>query len=179
VPELSTLTFENPYTSCGKITVSNITEEVNAAPLRIAKEGAGDWTLGGTLAFTGGIDVREGTLNVGTMTSSLPYLRVDSGAALNLTGDAATANSLAIDMNEGVGTISGVSFAAHGTISVTNVVGEMEETTIACDSLGGCSGLGNISGWTVLVDGKRKGVSARATASGITFAKLGLVMIIK
>ena len=113
------------------------------------------------------------------MTTSLPYLRVDSGATLNLTGDAAAANALSIDATEGVGTISGVSFAAHGTISVTNVVGELEGTTIACDNLGGCVNRSNVSGWTVVVNGQRKSLSVRMTATGISFAKLGLMMIIK
>ena len=165
VPALSTLTLD--CASTGKSTLTNITEDAGAAPLRIAKEGAGDWTLGGTLAFTGGIDVREGTLNVGTMTSSLPYLRVDSGATLNLTGDAATANSLAIDMNEGVGTISGIAFASAGTLSITNAPAEMP-FTIPCD-LSRCTGLSNISGWTVELDGvASQKIGAKVKSTGLT-----------
>ena len=177
VPELSTLTLDG--VSTGKCTLTNITEDAGAAPLRIAKEGAGDWTLGGTLAFTGGIDVREGTLNVGTMTSSLPYLRVDSGATLNLTGDAATANSLAIDMNEGVGTISGIAFASAGTLSITNAPAEMP-FTIPCD-LSRCTGLSNISGWTVELDGvASQKIGAKVKSTGLTVdSRRGFVILVR
>ena len=170
VPELSTLTLDGSGT--GANALNDVTENVGAAPLRIAKEGSATWSLGGTLAFTGGIDVREGTLNVGTMTSSLPYLRVDSGAALNLTGDAATATGLNIDVNEGVGTISGVAFASAGTISVTNVTAL--PVTLACD-LSGCSGVENLSKWTV---GQSK-MSVSVTSSRIKISKIGFIVIFK
>ena len=177
VPALSTLTLD--CASTGKSTLTNITEDAGAAPLRIAKEGAGDWTLGGTLAFTGGIDVREGTLNVGTMTTSLPYLRVDSGATLNMADDAATANALSIDMNEGVGTISGIAFASAGTLSITNAPAEMP-FTIPCD-LSRCTGLSNISGWTVELDGvasQKIGVKVKST--GLTVdSRRGFVILVR
>lgn len=170
VPELSTLTLDGSGT--GANALNDVTENVGAAPLRIAKEGSATWSLGGTLAFTGGIDVREGTLNVGTMTSSLPYLRVDSGATLNLTGDAATATGLNIDVNEGVGTISGVTFASAGTISVANVTAL--PVSIACD-LSGCSGVENLSNWTV----EQGNLSVSVSSSRIRISKSGFMVIFK
>ena len=170
VPELSTLTLDGSGT--GANALNDVTENVGAAPLRIAKEGSATWSLGGTLAFTGGIDVREGTLNVGTMTSSLPYLRVDSGAALNLTGDAATASGFAVDASAGVGTISGVTFASAGTISVANVTAL--PVSIACD-LSGCSGVENLSNWTV----EQGNLSVSVSSSRIRISKSGFMVIFK
>ena len=42
----------------------------------VVKEGSGTWTLGGTLGFTGGIDVKEGTLSISSATNSYTWYRV-------------------------------------------------------------------------------------------------------
>ena len=42
----------------------------------VIKEGSGSWTLGGTLGFTGGIDVREGTLSISSATNAYTWYRV-------------------------------------------------------------------------------------------------------
>ena len=172
VPELSTLTFDG---SLGNGWATNITEDVGAAPLRIAKEGTATWTLGGTLAFTGGIDVREGTLSVGAMSGGLPYLRCDGGATLALAGGPVEASALYVDFAKGIGTISGVAFASSGTLSVTNVPGNT--ASLACD-LSGCTGLGNLSGWTILVDGRESGkFRVSANASGVKLYPKGMLMV--
>ena len=167
VPELSTLTFDGSK-DAGWAT--NITEEAGAAPLRIAKEGSGTWTLGGTLGFTGGIDVRAGTLNIGAAVSaSQPHLRCDGGATLDASGGSVTATGIVIDLAKGVGTISGVEFAAaEGTVSVLNP-GETdfaEGVEIVCD-MSGCTGLSNVAGYRVEVDGVyNRRLVAKATATG-------------
>ena len=60
-PPLSTLTLDGD-TAPGFIT--DVTEEVGSAPLRIAKDGDSSWHLDGNLTFTGGIDVRKGLLTL-------------------------------------------------------------------------------------------------------------------
>ena len=47
-----------------KNTLTGLTEEPGAAPLKVVKTGSGRWTLDGELTFTGGVDVREGTLEI-------------------------------------------------------------------------------------------------------------------
>jgi len=176
VPALGTLTFDG---SKGSGWATNITEEAGAAPLRIAKEGTATWNLGGTLGFTGGIDVREGTLAVGAaLSASQPYLRVDHGASLNLTDGAATVTGFAIDAARGVGTISGVAFAPGGTLSITNV--EALPATVPCDSLSGCTGIDNLSRWTLVVNGvESTKCSISATADAIRIAKAGIVIFVE
>ena len=174
VPALSTLTFDG---SKGAGWATNITEDTGAAPLRIAKEGTGTWTLGGTLGFTGGIDVREGTLNIGAAVSAVqPYLRCDGGAVLDASGGSVTAAGLAIDATKGVGTISGVAFASAGTVAITNFTDDV--MTFPC-GLSACTGLGNISNWKVFADGTEVNVRVVATATGIRITRAGLVIVIK
>ena len=172
VPSLSTFTLDGSGT--GANTLSDITEDVGAAPLRIAKEGTATWTLGGTLGFTGGIDVRVGTLNVGAAVSAnQPYLRVDGGATLNVTQGTVAATGFAVDAAKGVGTISGVAFAAAGTICFTNMTG----SAVMCDSLNGCTGLKNIEKWDVVVNGTiAPRIFVKATATGLRIAKKGFII---
>lgn len=177
VPALSTLTFDG---SKGVGWATNITEDTGAAPLRIAKTGSGTWNLGGTLGFTGGIDVHEGTLAVGAAPSaSQPYLRVERGAVLNLTGGVATVTGFDIDAESGVGTISGVAFAPDGTLSVSNV--ESFPVNVPCDSLSGCTSIGNLSGWTLVVNGEETAkYSIKATAAAIQVVeRQGLTIIVR
>ena len=42
----------------------------------VVKEGSGTWTLGGTLGFTGGITVKEGTLSISSATNSYTWYRI-------------------------------------------------------------------------------------------------------
>ena len=174
VPVLSTLTLDGD--GRGLNTLSDITEDDGAAPLRIAKEGSASWTLSGRLAFTGGLDVREGVLNATTLSYPVSFLRVDGGATLNLTGDAATVNAWSIDADRGIGTINGISFADHGTISIANAA--EYPVTIACD-LTGCVGIDNISDWAVRTDMDSVNLVATACPSGIMISKIGFVILFR
>ena len=172
VPELSTLTLDGAKPG----TITDITEEEGAAPLRIAKDGAATWTLAGTLAFSGGIDVRNGVLSTGELEKSLPFVRVDGGATLEL-ATMTEATGLGIDAAEGVGTISNVAFQPSGTVSVENMTGN--SAAFPCD-LSGCTGVENIGGWTLRVNGAETSrYSVSASATRVCIYKNGLVISIR
>ena len=175
VPESSTLAFDG---STGAGYATNITEDTGAAPLRIAKEGTATWTLGGDLAFTGGIDVREGTLNVGTMTTEIPYLRCDSGAELNFTGEAPTATGLYVDASAGMGAVSNVAFGASGAVTIVNWPENTKEVTLNA-TFTDCANRSNVSRWNVVIDGASSSKIVSLKSESVTVGEPGLTIIFR
>jgi len=67
-----TLTLDGSGT---KNRVSEVSDGAVGAKLSIAKDGAGTWSLGGNLTFSGDVTVRQGTLNVKTPGAPTPTYR--------------------------------------------------------------------------------------------------------
>ena len=107
------------------------------------------------------------------------YVQVERGATLAVSGEAADVTELRIDATSGLGTISGLSMAADGTLSVTGADTTAKQLNFPAD-LSGVEGLANIGTWTVKVnDAVSKNYVVTASESGISLAKKGMMVILR
>lgn len=109
--------------------------------------------------------------------ASFGVVSVAAGATLAFES-AQGIDALSCDAALGCGKIQGASFAQTGSLTV--VGGEWTNGRMALGyDLAGCSGLENISNWSVNVDGSRCICAAAATEHGIVLMKLGCIMIVR
>lgn len=108
---------------------------------------------------------------------SLGALSVASSATLAVTGGATVSEW---DVASGAGTVSGISFAAEGTLKVSIPSTAGRTHVVSCD-LQGCTGLENLKDWTLLVNGEptNKWSLQSASDDGLVFSKAGLVLIFR
>ena len=111
--------------------------------------------------------------------------RVDSVSAaadttLAFVGNAAgtTVTNLVLDAANGGGTISGVNFAAEGTLEIVDWSNDNLGVEIPL-GLGGCEGCANVANWTVVINGKVRKSIIRVTATGITVNNQGFSITFK
>ena len=149
----------------------DIFEDPGAAPLSVAKEGAGGWTLSGRVSFTGALAVREGTLKIvaedgaSVLPQGVASLEVAVGAALRCEGTSPVVRKLVVDASTGVGAVADCTFADKGRIVLRNTQ-DARDVTFAWET-DGCTGLANLSNWTVETttdDGFGYDVTADGTA---------------
>jgi hypothetical protein len=79
----------------------------------------------------------------------------------------------------GNGTVKGFAFAAAGTLRVTGLGAPVGRCEIPM-ALEGCTGLENVSKWTLLVNGApAPNYCAKATAEGIVLMSNGTLLIVR
>lgn len=111
VSGLNTLHLGGSATRC---IMNNVTNGVGV--IKVVKEGSGDWSLGGNLGFTGGIDVKEGVLVLGNGYDPGNYTRY----RLTLRAK-----------NQGG---SGNSFFNLGRVALFNAAGEVQNACLTYNS---------------------------------------------
>ena len=144
-----------------------------------------DWFSGD--AFVAGHPLRPGAglaLNVSAapdangeaMLDNVTSVQVAAGATLVAKGVRKTISGLTVDCSAGVGTLSGIDFAASGTINLVNVPAGVTDFTVPAD-FGGVSAesLSNLNAYSMTVDGKRSSRWRVAVAAdGIRAALRGI-----
>ena len=101
-------------------------------------------------------------------------VQVLSGATLTAENDTQTIKTLKVD-SVGAGTIDGFTFAENGTIDVTN---PPENSSFLPGTYVNCSGLENVSGWALKVDGKANAKCKVSARDGrLYFARPGFVLM--
>lgn len=114
-----------------------------------------------SLASANGVTVAKGATLAADGTSTLSSLTLDASAA------------------DGMGTIEGFAFSAQGTVYITNLPAGVSGKTVALTFVN-CSGLENLSDWGVVANGKEKhGWTVKASDSGVSFQKPGLMILVK
>jgi hypothetical protein len=83
-----------------------------------------------------------------------------------------------LDATNGGGAIRGATFAPTGVLILDNWDNELSDTKIPLD-IGGCSNLGNIANWTVLVGGKELKRNLLVAEDGITVRRSGLTISVR
>ncbi len=106
------------------------------------------YSAGSAGTHTGGIPISGGPDGAVPALSGVESVSVAEGARLVSRGGG-TIRGLTIDMN-GAGTIENFSFAENGTL---NVVNPPKDSGVLPGAFVNCSGIGNISGWGVKIDG--------------------------
>ena len=144
-----------------------------AGKVSVVKEGAGEWTLGGELSFSGLFEVAEGKATVvadnGKVQLANASVKVAPGATLTASG--VELKAITLDAVNGSGTFDGVTFAKDGVIDVVNPQSAPTTTKIAFKDVDAGS-LANLKGWKVTV----KGGTGRGGAK-VTFNDDGTVTI--
>lgn len=94
--------------------------------------------------------------NGATMLDNVTSVQVATGATLVAKGVRKTISGLTVDCSAGVGTLSGIDFAASGIINLVNVPAGVTDFTVPAD-FGGVSAesLSNLNAYSMTVDGKR------------------------
>jgi hypothetical protein len=98
-----------------------------------------------------GFQVRSRPADVPLPLQKVRAVSVASGAVLKTSDTVAELNSLKVDAN-GAGTIEGFSFAKQGTLDVTYLGGNQGTVALPGTYLS-CSGMENISGWSLKLNG--------------------------
>ena len=149
-----------------------------------------DWLSGD--GFVAGHPLRPGAglaLNIpaapdangAAMLDNVTSVQVATGATLVAKGVSKTVHGLTIDCSAGVGTLSGIDFAANGTINLVNIPEGATELAIPA-GLGGVSaaGLANLNAYSVMVDGKpRSSWGVEVSADCIRATKHGMSLIFR
>lgn len=99
--------------------------------------------------------------------NALGVVRVDSGATLDLTGDAdATISGFEVDWANRGGTIRSLDVPANGTLNLVNVPAGADISGTTILSLPGATGAANLRSWTVTVNGAAKAAPIQIAADG-------------
>ena len=136
----------------------------------------GQWHSTGT-ATRGGWDIPCGkagaTFSVGSVSAA-------ADATLAFVGNAAgtTVTNLVLDAANGGGTITGVKFAAAGTLELVDWDNDKSGVRIPID-LGGCEDYANIANWTVVINGSVSENGIHVDKTGITVLGQGFCIIIR
>jgi hypothetical protein len=113
------------------------------------------------------------------MLPNVSDVSVASNAVLEALGDVEL-KTLSVDASgAGNGTMKGFSFATAGTLRVTGLGATAGRCEIPM-ALEGCTGLDNVSKWTLLVNGApAPNYCAKATANGIVLMTNGTLLIVR
>lgn len=114
-----------------------------------------------SLASASGVAVAKNATLASDGTSEIASLTLDAGAS------------------DGMGTIKGFTFSQQGSLYITNLPEGVSGRTVAV-SFVDCAGLQNLSSWTVFANGREKhGWAVKATTTGVSFQKPGLMILFK
>lgn len=126
-----------------------------------------------------GFSIANLPLAASEMLPNVSDVSVASNAVLEALGDVEL-KTLSVDASgAGNGTMKGFSFATAGTLRVTGLGATAGRCEIPM-ALEGCSGLDNVSKWTLLVNGApAPNYCAKATANGIVLMTNGTLLIVR
>ncbi len=113
------------------------------------------------------------------MLPNVSDVSVASNAVLEALGDVEL-KTLSVDASgAGNGTVKGFAFASAGTLRVTGLGAPVGRCEIPM-ALEGCTGLENVSKWTLLVNGApTRKYRARASAAGVSIFSTGTQIYFK
>jgi hypothetical protein len=116
---------------------------------------------------------KNSTFNIGSVSAA-------PGATVAFIGNAygLSVSNIVLDATNGGGAIRGATFAPTGVLILDNWDNELSDTKIPLD-IGGCSNLGNIANWTVLVGGKELKRNLLVAEDGITVRRSGLTISVR
>ncbi|MBQ3290354.1 MAG: autotransporter-associated beta strand repeat-containing protein [Kiritimatiellae bacterium] len=149
-----------------------------------------DWLSGDE--FVAGHPLRPGAglaLNVpaapdangAAMLDNVTSVQVATGATLAVKGVAKTISGLTVDCSTGVGTLTGIDFAANGTLNLVNVPDDVTDFTVPA-GLGDVSAesLANLNAYSVTLNGNRSSRwDVEVTADCIRASKRGMSLIVR
>ena len=159
-------------------TVTNVSDFAFANSKKWSISG-GDVVPGGVV--TGGAPI-DTTVPAGELPDVLPngisYLKVDAGGCFVVYGDPIEVKGIGIDTTKGMGSVSNVTFAAEGTVSIEDVpTGQMAD--MPCD-LSACTGVENVSRWPVKIGGDPTSrFKASVTATGVKVFRVGTMVVFR
>lgn len=142
-----------------------------------------EWVFQGGTSFaephTSGHSIATRPAWVDTSMSNVAAVRVDEGATLDAEGEGPfPINGLEIDASCGFGTVSGFTFAASGTVTVTNVPPHQSVSLSA--NLSGASGLDSVNAnWSVMENGRPAKRIVRLSATSVDILVAGLRVILR
>ena len=105
---------------------------------------------------------------------------VATNATLKAVGGTVTLSSFGLDMASGGGRVEGFRFAENGTLSFKNA-GKGESILERSFTPVDCTGVENMSNWTIVVDGRESsGFHAEVSSGGkVRFLRPGLRIIVR
>jgi hypothetical protein len=111
--------------------------------------------------------------------SKVSSVRVGSGATLKAAGEVSL-SLLTLDVSDaGNGTVDGFDFAVAGTLSLRSEAG-LEDGVRIPVTFANCSGLANMEGWDVKLNGKDlTGYSVKVAETGVSVNRVGLVLMVR
>lgn len=109
--------------------------------------------------------------------ASLGAISVAAGARI-LADSEQSVDAISCDASLGCGKIQGVAFAQTGALTVVGGAWANGRMVLGYE-FADCSGLENISNWSVNVDGRRGNCSVKVTDDGIVLTKNGLVIVVQ
>ena len=128
----------------------------------------------GNYVHTNGIPIEIATGKTYSMLENVESVSVAPGAKLLADGDV-TLSSIRLAATGG-GTIDGFSFAASGTLDITDWAHSYNEIPLAFTN---ATGLANLSGWNLTLDGETSSRRFVVTASGVTIKPRGIQVSIR
>ena len=175
--ELTHFAIEGSTDGSSWHTITNVTDFTFANKQKWSISGAGI-TLGGTV--TGGAPL-DTAIPAEALPEVLPNgissLKVDHGATFTVYGEPLAVSNVVVDVScGGVGTITGVSFASEGVITVENL--PVGGAVMSSGNLMACEGGANISRWRVETN-QTKMYKVSVTAAGIKVYRPGTTMVLR
>ena len=119
--------------------------------------------------------------NGAAMLDNVTSVQVATGATLAVKGVAKTISGLTVDCSTGVGTLTGIDFAANGTLNLVNVPDDVTDFTVPA-GLGDVSAesLANLNAYSVTLNGNRSSRwDVEVTADCIRASKRGMSLIVR
>ena len=157
---------------------NSLTHVTNAiGTLSVVKEDAGRWELFGTVRIADA-EVKAGDL-VFDGHAICPSLKVDGGASLFAETWDLQVDHLRFDAAKGAGAVTGAVFAVAGEFRLDGVGANVKEIALGGD-FSRCTGLSNVTGWTLLINGEPnpKYVLGRS-GNGFTVCRRGMVVLFR
>ena len=157
---------------------NSLTHVTNAiGTLSVVKEDAGRWELFGTVRIADA-EVKAGNL-VFDGHAICPSLKVDGGASLVAETLDLQVDHMRFDAAKGAGVVTGAVFAVAGEFRLDGVGANVKEIALGGD-FSRCSGLSNVMGWTLLINGEPnpKYVLGRS-GNGFTVCRRGMVVLFR
>lgn len=145
--------------------------------LSVVKEDDGEWELLGQVRLDSAY-VREGVLKFDGP-SECPGLRVDGGASFIAETSDLAVNRLTADAGKGIGSVKGAVFAENGEFELLGA-GEGFSSVELGGDFSGSTGLSNVFGWTLLVNGEPDTKHVVSISSGgLKVCRRGIKIVIR